>query len=153
MGGVLALGRLKARVIEAEQIFRRGSPSSTVTLLHILSVNRLQSSTTWRMAGVVAVGVSPPDVAFKSNTKPSTKQASLAAPSVRLLTHTSPSYEQVVLGRQSLLTPAVEEFRGIPYGDVPARWEHSLLRRSLPQDVYDASRHGYVIKSPQNSFK
>jgi hypothetical protein len=61
---------------------------------------------------------------------------------VTLPTSTSPEYVQQVVGRKSQLSSDIEEFRGIPYGVVPARWEHSLLRQSLPQDIYDASSNG-----------
>lgn len=63
-------------------------------------------------------------------------------PTVRLPTHTFPSYEQLVIGKTSSLTSTIEEFRGIPYGHVPRRWEHSLLRTNLPHDIFDASCHG-----------
>lgn len=63
---------------------------------------------------------------------------------VSLPTLTVPSYEQKVIGKKSCSAAVVEEFRGIPYGIVPARWQHSLLRTSLPEDVFDASRNGFV---------
>ena len=61
---------------------------------------------------------------------------------VKLPTLSSPSRIQTVVGKQSALSPDIQEFRGIPYGCVPARWEHSSLRTCLPQDVFDATRNG-----------
>jgi hypothetical protein len=60
---------------------------------------------------------------------------------VTLATLTTPSYEQQVVGKQSII-PGIEEFRGIPYGIVPGRWQHALLRDRLPQNVFDATRNG-----------
>ncbi|KAH6986542.1 para-nitrobenzyl esterase [Ilyonectria sp. MPI-CAGE-AT-0026] len=56
---------------------------------------------------------------------------------------------QTVIGKPSLVSPDLEEFRGIPYGTVNARWEHSHLRTRLPRDVFDATRNG--PKCPQPS--
>lgn len=53
-----------------------------------------------------------------------------------------PSCKSMVIGRHSVLTPDVEEFRGIPYATVEARWEHSILRTHLPAQVFDASKNG-----------
>jgi hypothetical protein len=64
-------------------------------------------------------------------------------PQVVLPTRTIPSYEQCVVGRHSLV-PGIEEFRGIPYATVPARWQHALLRDRLPEDVFYATQNGYV---------
>lgn len=56
-------------------------------------------------------------------------------------TQTSPSHPQRVIGRKSPIS-GIEEFRGIPYGTVPARWQHAVLRDRLPQDEFDATRNG-----------
>lgn len=61
---------------------------------------------------------------------------------VALPTASTPSHIQTVVGKQSAVSPEVQEFRGIPYGCVPARWEHSSLRTCLPQDIFDATRNG-----------
>lgn len=61
---------------------------------------------------------------------------------VLLPTQTVPSEEQWVIGKNSPLTPDLEEFRGVPFGYVPGRWKHSELRVSLPSKRYDASRNG-----------
>ena len=60
---------------------------------------------------------------------------------VVLPTQTSPSYQQRVIGKASDI-PGIDEFRGIPYGIVPARWQHALLRDRLPQDVFYATHNG-----------
>lgn len=64
-------------------------------------------------------------------------------PKVVLPTRTIPSYEQYLIGRNSLV-PGIEEFRGIPYGKVSARWQHALLRDQLPEDIFYATQNGYV---------
>ncbi|KAK6002935.1 hypothetical protein QM012_000780 [Aureobasidium pullulans] len=66
---------------------------------------------------------------------------------VEIPTATIPSRTQVVLGQTSE-TSGLEEFRGIPYGLVKARWEHSLVRDSLPSDVFDARRNGPRCPQP-----
>ncbi|KAJ5320723.1 carboxylesterase [Penicillium atrosanguineum] len=58
------------------------------------------------------------------------------------LSNTTPSYVQRVVGRKSSLSQDIDEFLGIPYGIIPARWEHSILRQCLPQDTFDASSSG-----------
>lgn len=60
---------------------------------------------------------------------------------VTVPTQTSPSHLQRVVGRKSAI-PGIEEFRGIPYGIVPARWQHAVLRDRLPHDLFDATRNG-----------
>lgn len=70
---------------------------------------------------------------------------------VSLPTQTEPSYEQKVLGRISLYASDVEEFKGIPYGLVSRRWEHSTVRTKLPSDVFDATKHGY-LSHPRESL-
>lgn len=67
------------------------------------------------------------------------------APVAHLPTSTGPSHIQTVIGTTSVFAADVEEFRGIPYGTVPGRWQHSIMRTRLPTDVFDASRHGYVL--------
>lgn len=64
------------------------------------------------------------------------------APLVAIPTLTHPSYDQTVIGCYSLPDSATEEFRGIPYATVERRWQHSVLRTSLPQDVFDATNYG-----------
>ncbi|THY38565.1 hypothetical protein D6C97_10486 [Aureobasidium pullulans] len=61
---------------------------------------------------------------------------------VEVPTATTPSRIQVVIGIKSE-TENIEEFRGIPYGQVNARWEHSSVRDSLPSDVFRALQNGY----------
>jgi hypothetical protein len=61
---------------------------------------------------------------------------------VVLPTHTEPVYEQKVIGRQSRLSADLEEFRGIPFGVVPGRWQHSYVRDKLPEDIYSATSNG-----------
>lgn len=67
------------------------------------------------------------------------------APVVHLPTSTVPSYMQALVGTTSVFAADVEEFRGIPYGTVPGRWQHSVMRTHLPTDIFDASRHGYIF--------
>ncbi|KAF2966150.1 hypothetical protein GQX73_g7433 [Xylaria multiplex] len=67
---------------------------------------------------------------------------------VELPTWTAPSYMQAVVGKKSSLSEDLDEFRGIPYGEVPKRWEHSKLRTHLPQDVFDATKNGPVSPQP-----
>ncbi|KAJ5702695.1 alpha/beta-hydrolase [Penicillium malachiteum] len=62
-------------------------------------------------------------------------------PVVVLRTHTTPSYEQRIIGKASL-TNGIEEFRGVPYGIVPARWQHASLRDRLPYDTFYATKNG-----------
>ncbi|KAI9147081.1 Para-nitrobenzyl esterase [Paramyrothecium foliicola] len=61
---------------------------------------------------------------------------------VLLPTYSVPSYAQTIVGKQSPISDDVEEFRGIPYGHVPGRWEHSRLRDRLPSDTFDATKNG-----------
>jgi hypothetical protein len=82
------------------------------------------------------------DVGLRPIADSATAQTSPTPPTVKIPTHTLHSHDQLILGRVSALTSSVEEFRGIPYGIVPRRWEHSLLRTSLPKDVFNASHHG-----------
>lgn len=66
------------------------------------------------------------------------------AAAVRLLSTTSPRYQQTVIGKLSSHTTDVEEFKGIPYGKLNKRWTYSTIRTHLPCDVFDATRNGYV---------
>lgn len=50
---------------------------------------------------------------------------------------------QTVVGKISSISPDLEEFRGLPYGIIPGRWQHSQLRTRLPQDIFDATGNGY----------
>lgn len=61
---------------------------------------------------------------------------------VVLPTHTEPVYEQQVMGKKSPLSSDLDEFRGIPFGVVPGRWQHSYVRDKLPEDVYSARSNG-----------
>ncbi|PYI02469.1 carboxylesterase [Aspergillus sclerotiicarbonarius CBS 121057] len=67
---------------------------------------------------------------------------------VTVPTQTLPSHLQRVIGRKSAI-PGIEEFRGIPYGIVPARWQHAVLRDRLPRDVFDATQNGPRCPQPQ----
>ncbi|KAJ5664021.1 alpha/beta-hydrolase [Penicillium longicatenatum] len=60
---------------------------------------------------------------------------------VLLPTKAVPSYEQRVIGKASEIE-GVEAFRGIPYGVVPGRWQHALLRDKLPADIFNATKNG-----------
>ncbi|THW59952.1 hypothetical protein D6D19_10178 [Aureobasidium pullulans] len=66
---------------------------------------------------------------------------------VEVPTATTPSRIQVVIGVKSE-TENIEEFRGIPYGQVNARWEHSSVRDSLPSDVFRALQNGPRCPQP-----
>lgn len=61
---------------------------------------------------------------------------------VRLPTWESHSFTQTLVGRVSSVSTDLEEYRGIPYGTVEARWEHSHLRTRLPRDIFDATKNG-----------
>lgn len=67
---------------------------------------------------------------------------------VELPTHTVPIRNQQILGKKSSLSSDVEEFRGIPFGFVPGRWQHSQVRRNLPQDVFSAFHNGPKCPQP-----
>lgn len=60
---------------------------------------------------------------------------------ILLPTKTVPSYEQRVVGKTAEIE-GVEEFRGIPYGIVPGRWQHALLRDRLPVNIFNATKNG-----------
>ena len=63
---------------------------------------------------------------------------------VVLSTCTMPSYDQQILGRLSPFSPDLEEFRGVPFGFIPGRWQHSHVRKKLPEDIYKAWSNGLV---------
>ncbi|KAK1657069.1 Alpha/Beta hydrolase protein [Colletotrichum godetiae] len=63
-------------------------------------------------------------------------------------TATKPICMQTIVGKKSALSQDVEEFRGVPYGYVPGRWEHSRLRERLPDDVLDATKNGPKCPAP-----
>ncbi|KAJ5341450.1 hypothetical protein N7541_010574 [Penicillium brevicompactum] len=63
-------------------------------------------------------------------------------PTVQLPTSSVPSHIQTVFGKNSAISNDIEEFRGIPYADVPGRWEHSRLRDRLPRDIFDGTKNG-----------
>ncbi|PYH96659.1 alpha/beta-hydrolase [Aspergillus ellipticus CBS 707.79] len=67
---------------------------------------------------------------------------------VLLPSHTTPPSLQRVIGCKSPIA-GVEEFRGIPYGIVPARWQHAQLRDRLPEDIFYARRNGPRCPQPQ----
>ena len=56
--------------------------------------------------------------------------------------NTKPVYGQKIIGRKSSLSADLEEFRGIPFGVVPGRWQHSYVRDKLPEDIYSATSNG-----------
>ena len=49
-----------------------------------------------------------------------------------------------VIGTQSQSVTGIEGFRGVPYGIVPGRWQHSVLRTHLPENPYLAIANGSV---------
>jgi hypothetical protein len=60
-----------------------------------------------------------------------------------VVTLSTSTHPQRVIGRAAPSEPTVvQEFRGVPYGNVPGRWRHSTLRTSLPSDSFDATRNG-----------
>lgn len=65
---------------------------------------------------------------------------------VVLPTHTTPPYDQQILGRLSPFSPDLEEFRGVPFGFIPGRWQHSRVREKLPVENYKAYGNGLVDK-------
>ncbi|KAF2151250.1 carboxylesterase [Myriangium duriaei CBS 260.36] len=69
-------------------------------------------------------------------------------PVVTLPTADAPGKSQRILGKNSASIQDIEEFRGIPYGIVPGRWQHSILRRSLPSDLFDATKNGPRCPQP-----
>ncbi|CAH0057482.1 unnamed protein product [Clonostachys solani] len=69
---------------------------------------------------------------------------------VDLPTRTTPRYTQTVVGKKSELSADLDEFRGIPYGQVSKRWEHSRLRTHLPQNSFDATKNGPISPRPSN---
>ncbi|RDW94260.1 hypothetical protein BP5796_00023 [Coleophoma crateriformis] len=66
---------------------------------------------------------------------------------VTLPTQTSPQFNQTIIGKKSAASAEIDEFLGIPYGVIPARWKHSHLRTSLPSDEFHALKNG--PKCPQ----
>jgi hypothetical protein len=64
---------------------------------------------------------------------------------VNLPTRTAISYIQTVVGKKSTLSDHLDEFQGIPFGEVTKRWEHAKLRTHLPRDIFDATKNGYVL--------
>lgn len=79
-------------------------------------------------------------------TSPKCNAAHAAQVSVKLRTLKEQPRLQEIIGRISDV-PGVEEFRGIPYGLVPGRWQHSVIRKELPSEVFYAVRNG--LSSPQ----
>ncbi|KAH6662123.1 putative carboxylesterase [Halenospora varia] len=70
-------------------------------------------------------------------------------PSVILPTQTSPQFNQQVFGKRSHASAELDDFRGIPFGYIPARWKHSHVRTTLPSDTFYAVKNG--PKCPQLS--
>ncbi|CAK7204981.1 hypothetical protein SEUCBS139899_007744 [Sporothrix eucalyptigena] len=70
------------------------------------------------------------------------------SPSVRLPTWEFPSTLQTVIGKISPTSDDLEEFRGIPYGTVTARWEQSQLCTRLPSDIFNATQNGRKCVQP-----
>lgn len=75
------------------------------------------------------------------NTKPLAQKVVVELP-----TFNTPPYAQKVTGKKSPLSDDLEEFRGIPYGEVTKRWEHARIRTRLPHNDFDATENGYVRK-------
>ncbi|KAH7176261.1 Alpha/Beta hydrolase protein [Dactylonectria macrodidyma] len=82
-------------------------------------------------------------------TEPSKAEHSAKEVVVELPTWTATSYNQKVVGKKSSLSDDLDEFLGIPFGEVTKRWEHARLRTRLPHDVFDATKNG--PKCPQPS--
>jgi hypothetical protein len=61
---------------------------------------------------------------------------------VVLPTHTKPAYNQHIIGRLSPKSSDLEEFRGVPFGFIPGRWQHSKVTEKLPADEYNAWNDG-----------
>lgn len=55
--------------------------------------------------------------------------------------------DQTIIGRKTC-DNRIDEFRGIPYGQVTARWQHSTLQSRLPSDIFDATRNGPRCPQP-----
>ncbi|CAK7199018.1 hypothetical protein SEUCBS139899_001686 [Sporothrix eucalyptigena] len=60
---------------------------------------------------------------------------------------------QTVVGMPCPRQPQLEQFLGIPYGDIPGRWQHSTLRTSLPQDIFHATQNGPKCPQPPSSSR
>ncbi|PWY77757.1 alpha/beta-hydrolase [Aspergillus eucalypticola CBS 122712] len=71
------------------------------------------------------------------------------APIINLPTITNPTYIQTIIGKPSLLSLNIDNFLGIPYGEITHRWKHAKLRTHLPSDVFYATTNGYLPKCPQ----
>ncbi|KAE8154357.1 alpha/beta-hydrolase [Aspergillus avenaceus] len=67
---------------------------------------------------------------------------------VELPTFSTPRHTQTVNGKRSHLSDDLEEFRGIPYGEVTKRWEHGRIRTRLPHDDLDATENGPICPQP-----
>ncbi|EEA26286.1 hypothetical protein TMatcc_005453 [Talaromyces marneffei ATCC 18224] len=68
--------------------------------------------------------------------------------SVSFPSWTEPPITQTVIGKRGYIDE-IEEFRGIPYGKVPGRWQHAVLLDRLPQDTFDATKNGPRCPQPQ----
>ncbi|KAM3508698.1 hypothetical protein MY11210_006617 [Beauveria gryllotalpidicola] len=73
------------------------------------------------------------------------------APIVHLPTPSG--HVQTVIGRRSVISEEIEEFRGIPYAQVSRRWEHARLRDQLPRDVFDATKNGPRCPAPEGDTR
>lgn len=49
----------------------------------------------------------------------------------------------VVAGLDSAEFPLVEQYHGIPYGEIEARFRQSKLVTSWPEGKWDGTKHGY----------
>lgn len=66
---------------------------------------------------------------------------SSSQPTVTLPVSTASQSVQKIVGKSGK-SKELEEFRGIPFGTIPARWRHSSLRTRLPEDTFYAVKNG-----------
>lgn len=69
-------------------------------------------------------------------------------PVVRVPSWETPHVVQSIVGRSSPVSADLDEFRGIPYAEVAARWTQAQIRPRLPRDVFDATRNGPKCPQP-----
>ncbi|KAM3521580.1 hypothetical protein NHJ13051_006160 [Beauveria bassiana] len=60
---------------------------------------------------------------------------------------------QTVVGKRSVISEEIDEFRGIPYAQASRRWEHARLRDQLPSDVFDATKNGPRCPAPEGDTR
>ncbi|RAK89049.1 alpha/beta-hydrolase [Aspergillus costaricaensis CBS 115574] len=70
------------------------------------------------------------------------------APIINLPTTTNQTYIQTIIGKPSPLSPNIDNFLGIPYGEITHRWKHAELRTHLPSDVFYATTNGPKCPQP-----